>query len=103
MERLIGYERAILIDALSSEQTPGSVLVLELGELPDTSAFHITSAHDTSLQNAIKLGRSMGANLPQQVTVVGVAAQHVYDFGEELSPAVAEAVSKAAQIVIDLL
>jgi hydrogenase maturation protease len=103
MERLIGYERAILIDALTSEQETGSVIVSKLSELPDYSTFHTTSAHDTSLQNALKLGKAMGADLPEEVTVVGIATSRIYDFGEELSPGVAQAVSKAAAIVISLL
>ena len=103
MEHLIGYERAILIDAMASEREPGTVITSNLMEMPDVSAFHITSAHDTSLQTALKLGKTMGADLPENVTVVGIATNQVYDFGEELSFSVARAVSKAAQIVIDLL
>ena len=103
MEHLIGYERAILIDAIASDQEPGSIITSKLNEMPDVSAFHITSIHDTSLQNALKLGEEMGADLPKQVTVVGIATGQVYDFGEELSQPVAGAISKAAQIVIELL
>ena len=103
MEHLIGYERAILIDALNSNQETGSVIVSKLNEMPDYSAFHITSVHDTSLRTALQLGKAMGASLPGEITVVGIATQHVYDFGEELSPPVAEAIPKAAQIVIRLL
>jgi hydrogenase maturation protease len=103
MEQLIGYDRAILIDAVMSSQEIGSVIVSELSEMPDTSAFHITSVHDTSLQNALKLGKEMGADLPEQVTVIGIATNHIYDFSEELSQPVAGAISKAAQIVIELL
>ena len=83
MEHLIGYERAILIDAIASEQEPGSIIVSKLSEVPDISAFHIASTHDTSLQNALKLGKSMGATLPDQVTIVGIATNPVYDFSEE--------------------
>jgi hydrogenase maturation protease len=103
MEHLIGYQRAIIIDALVADQPHGSVIVSKLSELPDYSALHITSAHDTSLQNALKLGKAMGASLPDDVIVVGIAANHVYDFGEELSPSVADAIPKATKIVIDLL
>lgn len=103
MEHLIGYQRAILIDAFAMEESIGSILVLRLSELPNYSAFHTTSAHDTSLQNAIKLGRSMGAQLPEDITVVGIATQHIYDFGEELSPPVAQAVPQATRIVLDML
>ena len=103
MEYLIGYQRAILIDAISSDRETGSVIVAKLSELSDYSAFHMTSAHDTSLQNALRLGQTMGADLPEDVTVVGIATKHIYDFSEELSPAVAEAVPKAAKIVIGML
>jgi hydrogenase maturation protease len=103
MEHLIGYEHAILIDAVRSDQAPGSIIVWNLSELPDYSAFHTTSAHDTSLQNALRLGRSMGAQLPEEVTIVGIAAHHTYDFGEELSRPVADAIPRAVQIVIRLL
>ncbi|MGZ9234350.1 MAG: hydrogenase maturation protease [Anaerolineales bacterium] len=103
MEHLVGYERAILIDAIASDQAQGSVILSKLSEMPDFSALHTTSTHDTSLQNALKLGKSMGANLPEDVTVVGIVTNQVYDFSEELSPPVAEAIPKAAKIVMDLL
>lgn len=103
MENLLGYQRVILIDALTTDQEPGSILVLPLQEMPDDSALHVTSAHDTSLQTALKLGRTMGADLPDEVIVVGIATRHVYDFSEELTAPVAAAVPRAAQIVIDLL
>jgi hydrogenase maturation protease len=103
MEHLIGYERAILVDAFVSNEQAGSIIVSKLDELPNYSAFHLTSAHDMSLQNALELGRQMGAILPQDVVVVGISAKHIYDFGEELSPPGADAVPKAAQIVVNLL
>lgn len=103
MEHLVGYQRAILIDAIASDREPGSIVILPLSELPDVSALHTSSAHDTSLQNAIQLGKSMGADLPEQITVVGIATNRVYDFSEELSLPVARAISKAAQIVIERL
>lgn len=103
MEHLIGYGRAILIDAVTSDQEIGSVIVSNLNEMPDYSAFHIASAHDTSLQNALKLGKSMGVSLPKEVIVVGIATDHIYDFSEALSPAVARAIPKATKIVINLL
>lgn len=103
MEHMIGYERAIVIDALSSDCADGSVIVSKLSEIPDFSALHTASAHDTSLQNALKLGKAMGANLPDDVIVVGIAASHVYDFSEDLSSLVADAIPQATKIVIDLL
>jgi hydrogenase maturation protease len=103
MERLIGYKRAILIDAFISDQEEGSIIVSKLDELPNYSAFHLTSAHDMSLQNALEMGRRLGAVLPEEIRVVGVSASHFYDFSEELSPPVQAAVPKIAAIVVELL
>jgi hydrogenase maturation protease len=103
MERMIGYQRVILVDAFASDNQSGAIMVLKLNDLPNYSAFHTASAHDTSLQNAIALGRTMGAQLPDDVDIVGIATNCIHDFSEELSPSVAEAVQFAAKIVIDLL
>lgn len=103
MEHLIGYERVILIDALASDQKAGSVTVAKLSELPDYSALHTSSAHDTSLQNALKLGKRLGVNLPDEVVVIGIVTNQAHDFSEELSLPVANAVPEAAKIVLDLL
>jgi hydrogenase maturation protease len=104
MERLVGYDRAILIDAITTgKQPPGSVSLYKLEDLPDLSAGHTGSAHDTSLQNALKLGQSMSVQLPTEVVVVGIEAQSVYEFSEVLSPPVAAAIPQAVQMVMELL
>jgi hydrogenase maturation protease len=103
MEHLIGYDRAILIDAFATDDQPGSILIMKLNELPNYTAYHTTSAHDMSLQRAIEFGKSMGAKLPEEVEVVGITTVKVYDFSEELSPPIADVVSFAARIVLDLL
>lgn len=104
MERLVGYDHAILIDAISTGQRPpGAVTRFSLAALPDPAAGHTTSAHDTSLKTALGVGRSMGLQLPEEITVVAVECRSVYDFSEELSPPVSAAVPQAARLVIDAL
>ena len=103
MERMIGYESAILIDAFITDLAEGSIIVTMLDDLPNYSTFHLTSAHDTSLQHALELGRQLGADLPKDLVVVGVSASYVYDFSEELSGPVRDSVPKMVEIVVDLL
>ena len=104
MERLIGYEKAILIDSLVTHQNPiGSVLCFPLSQLPNQALGHMGSSHDTTLQNALQVGRDLGAQLPDEITIVAVEAQEVFDFSEQLSPEIAAAVPKAVQTVINLL
>ncbi len=103
MEKLIGYDEAVLVDAFKSEDVHGSVLVMRLEDMPNYSAFHTTSAHDASLQNALELGKWMGAKLPRRIMVVGITTEKSFDFGEELSPEVQAAVPQAVQAVLGLL
>jgi len=104
MERLIGYDQAILIDAMDTgREAVGSVSTFKLEELPDPMAGHTASAHDATLITAIKAGRSMGASLPDTILIIAIEARNVYDFSEELSPLVAAAVPEAVEKVMELL
>jgi hydrogenase maturation protease len=106
MEQMIGYERVILIDSLNTgNYAQGEVVTFSLDSLEDLVHGHSASAHDLSLKNALKLGRSMGADLPQDedILIVAIEAAHVYDFSEELTPAINTAVPVAVQCVLDLL
>ena len=103
MEHLIGYDKAILIDAFKSDEARGSVLVMHLEDLPNYSAFHTTSMHDTSLQNAIEMGRDMGAKLPQHIMIVGIITEQNFEFSEILTPEVQAAVPIAARAALELL
>jgi hydrogenase maturation protease len=103
MEHLIGYSRAILVDSFALDEPIGSILILKLDDLPNYSAYHTTCPHDTSLQNAIAMGRALGAKLPDEVMVVGIATTRIHEFSAELSPPVEEAVPLAAKFVLELL
>jgi hydrogenase maturation protease len=104
MERLIGYQKAIIIDALKTGHFPtGSVHSFRLDALENPFAGHLGSAHETNLQTALELGRDLGADLPHEVTVIAIESPYVYDFSDLLSPEVAAAVDKAAQFVMDLV
>lgn len=104
MERLVGYQRAIIVDSITTRQNPpGTVSCFPLEALPDRATGHTTAAHDTSLQTAIALGRSMGALLPETIIIVAVEAEQVHDFSEELTPEIAAAIPQAEQFVLDLI
>ena len=104
MEHMVGYNRAILVDTLQTGlHPPGTVIQMQLEDLPDQLAGHLVSAHDANLKTALQLGREMGVELPEQITIVGIETQHVYDFTEVLSPDVMAAVPQAVQLVSDIL
>jgi hydrogenase maturation protease len=104
MEALIGYDRAILIDAIITRQAPiGSVHCYKLENLPNLTSGHMTSAHDTSLVNALTMGRSLGAQLPEDISVVTIESQKIFEFSEEMTSEVAAAVPQALRIIQNLL
>jgi hydrogenase maturation protease len=104
MEHLEGYDQVILVDTIQTGQVPvGTVSTFLLDELNDVSSGHTTSIHDTSLQNALRVGRTMGVKLPEKIIVVAVEAGNVYDFSESMTPPVAESIPVAVQKVMELI
>ncbi len=104
MERLIGYEHAIVIDAIGTGQHPiGTAYHFRLDDLYDPTSGHTTAAHDVSLSTAIQIGRSLGAALPDRIDVIAIESPYVYAFSEDLTPPVAAAVPQAVELVMELL
>ena len=104
MERMLGYERVILVDCLQTGEAPvGTVQSMPLAELANPSAGYSASAHDTSLITALAAAKTMGAEIPTDVDVVTIEARNTYDFSEQLSPEIAAAVPVATQEVLRLL
>ena len=106
MERLTGCERVILVDSIFTGEKPnGTVSLFRLTELPDLSSGHTTAVHDTSLHNALKVGRSLDIPLPrdEDVLIVAIEAENVYDFSETLSPPVKAALPQAVEAVLQLI
>lgn len=104
MERMVGYTRVLVVDSILTGSKPkGTIYSLPLSRLPDFSAGHTTAIHDTSLATALEVGRRMGLVLPDDVWVVAVEAEVVFEFSEKMTHAVEAAVPLAVELVIDLL
>ena len=101
MERLVGCDRAILVDAIQTRGgVPGAIYRLTLDDLP---TLHADAIHDASLKAALAVGQQLGARLPQEIVIIGVEAVSLWDFSENLSPQVAASVARAAEMVLDEL
>ncbi len=102
MERLIGYDRAVIIDAQCSGAPPGTVVTLSM-DAPSTR--HGASAHDVDLWTALELGRQAGAELPSpdNIRIIAIEAADVDTFAEECTPSVAEGIARAVEVVLSLL
>lgn len=102
MERMVGYERVILVDALCTEPVhAGAVRKLSLDDLRAMgSTQHGASAHDTNLLTALEAGKRMSLPLPEEITIYAVEAENVLDFGETLTPEVAAAIPAVVRAIL---
>jgi hydrogenase maturation protease len=102
MERMLGYTRVIVIDALwRTEHPPGALLRLNLDDLSTPRPTERSvSPHDTSLNVALALGRQLGLPLPEQIIIYAIAVCDILDFSAEPTPAVAAAVPQATAAVL---
>jgi len=71
-----------------------------LAETACRLAGHLDAAHDVPLTEALAVGRALGAELPDDITVVGVAVERVDVFSERLSPEVAAALDVAVDAIL---
>ncbi len=102
MERMIGFDRAIVIDAICTGAAPGTIHHLTTNMISTQKS---ASAHDVNLPTALAFGRHAGAQLPrdEDVFLLGIEAEDVINFSDECTPVVAAAIPVAVQEVIQLL
>jgi hydrogenase maturation protease len=93
-ERLVGYRRAVIVDALTNTQAEvGTVTQVEIQEPSGCSflSFHTAGFHDI-----LSLARVVGLEVPRAIVMYGIAIREPESFSENLS---AELAAKLPQIV----
>lgn len=102
LDLLVGYDRAIIVDAIQTVGgKAGQIRRLDLEALDSTR--HSVSPHDVNLATALELGRRLGLALPKDISIFAVEAEDVSNFGEECTPAVRRAIPVCAEMVLDEL
>jgi hydrogenase maturation protease len=102
LDLLVGYEKAIIIDAI---QTVGG----KAGQIYrlDTQAFdtarHTASAHGIDFTTALEFGKKLGLSLPQQIIIFAIEASDVTTFSEECTPEVRKAIPTCVEMVLQEL
>ncbi|MBN2474646.1 MAG: hydrogenase maturation protease [Pirellulales bacterium] len=102
MERLVGYDRAIVVDAICTGAKPGTIHRLTPDAVPTQRS---ASAHDVNLPTALEFGRRAGVHLPanEDILLVGIEAEDILSFGETCTPAVEAAIPRAVHTVLEAL
>lgn len=102
MERMVGYDRAVVVDAIQTGAPPGTLLRLTPGSIPTQRS---ASAHDVNLPTALQFGREAGLYLPPDdaILLVGIEAEDILTFGDRCTPAVEAAIAPAVELVLEAL
>jgi len=102
MERMIGFDRVIIIDAILTNTEPGTIHLLSLDDIPTQRS---ASAHDVNLPTALEFGRRVGAVLPpaSKITLIGIEAADVQTFDETLTPELERALPHAVEAVLSAM
>ncbi len=100
LDEIAGREGLVLVDAVQTGRAePGAVSELEPAALTGGLC---TMPHFLGLRETLALGGLLGLPMPAQVRVVAIEVADPFTLGNELTPAVAAAVSPAAERVAAL-
>jgi hydrogenase maturation protease len=101
LDLLLGYEKAIIIDAVKSKTGENG----EVKRIPlsDFSTMHSCNPHDVSLNEAIEMAKKLGeSRIPKEIIVIGIMMKQIpCEFGEDLSKNIAKAVPKAVEMTLN--
>jgi hydrogenase maturation protease len=98
MEALVGYDRAIIVDAMVGGGAPGTIYRSKPEAFFESR--NSSCAHNATLGEALEVGRAVGLPLPGTIEIVGIEPEDVSTFGETLTVRVADAVPR---VVCELL
>lgn len=96
-EALSGAQAAVLVDAMRSGRSPGSVARVPRDQL---GRLRSLSSHGLGVAEGLALAEALG-RCPPRIEVVGIEGDR--HEGDELSPAVRRGVARAASMVREML
>ena len=89
---------AVVVDAVSTGAPAGTVHLFDASDEPLPSHVDRSSTHAFGLGEALELARALG-RLPPRAVVVGIEGRE-FAAGDCLTPAVADAVPRAVELVL---
>jgi hydrogenase maturation protease len=97
-ERLVGYQRAVIVDALTDAQAEvGTVTQVEIQQSSSDSflSFHTAGFHDI-----LSLARIAGLEVPRAIVMYGITIREPESFSENLSAELAARLPQIVQAVV---
>jgi hydrogenase maturation protease len=92
-----GKEKVIIVDAVKTDDTPGSVYKLDLSVVQEDETVQL-SLHQIGLKNVFKMASMMDLN--PEVTLIGIVPKDYQDYNIGLSDEVEKAIPLAIETVL---
>jgi len=100
VEEIMGYDKAIIVDAVATNGTVGAIRRLKPEQLKNT--VHFTAPHFLNFASALEFGKNFAAaSMPKRVKIYGVGIRPRTEFSEYLSPKVGKAAELIAEEIIE--
>ena len=97
LELFIGYERAILLDAvMTGKHAPGTIIEINPDELSPVQG---ASPHFTGLPEMIAMARELELEFPKNFRIFAVEVADPHTVGGEMTPAVRDAIPALCDLV----
>ena len=101
LETLVGFDRAIIVDAIQTGGEPGSVYRLTPQHFIARHA--LPHLHNIDFFRTLSLARNVIPNMPKDVVIVGIEVEDALNFGENLSPEVERSIPSAVEQILEIL
>ena len=96
LDKILGYERALIVDGVRLGHAPGTVLEFKAEDLFFTEGF--SGTHNLSLPATLQIGyRLFGGEMPAEIKIIAVEIEDADTFGRECTPAVEAAIPEAVR------
>ncbi|RJX20937.1 MAG: hydrogenase maturation protease [Ammonifex sp.] len=98
LDKILGYERAIIVDGVRLGNEPGTVVEFDFKDLIFTHTF--SGTHNLSLPTTLSMGYQLfGEEMPKEIKIIAVEVEDVETFGTECTPHVKAAIPRAVELV----
>jgi hydrogenase maturation protease len=101
LEKLSGYDRVIIIDAIQTGGRVGDIYQLTPADLKST--IHTGTPHDVNFSTALEFGERIGVKLPSKIDIVAIEIAPNVAFSEELTPEIDAVIPIVVKRVLKLL
>jgi len=97
--KLMGYEKAIVVDGIKTGNEPGTIYVLSLDDL--FVSYKFSSSHSLDLATAIKIGYEVFKDeMPKDLKIIAIEVDDANSFGYNCSESVRRAIPEAVKIIL---